>query len=166
MTTTEATAPDQVLDVRLGVEKIMGLIPHRYPFLMVDRLTEIVLGKSAVGIKNVTFNEPFFQGHFPGHAVFPGVMIIEAMAQTAAAMVVYSLGDILHNKLVYFMGVDEARFRKPVRPGDQLKIFAEVVKSKSKVWKFHAIARVDGQICAEATFAAMIMDRDEVAAFE
>src|SRR3546814_49333 len=99
----------------LNVHEIMELLPHRYPFLMIDRLQDIVLGESAVGTKNVTINEPFFQGHFPAQAVMPGVLIVEAMAQTAAALVMYTLGPEAHGKVVYFMSVDEARFRKPVR---------------------------------------------------
>lgn len=151
-------------ETTLEVEQIKELIPHRPPFLMVDRMTNIVPGESAIGIKNVTITEELFQGHFPGHAVYPGVLIIESMAQTAASLVVYSFGDILHDKLVYFMSVDNARFRKPVRPGDQIKVHSRVLRSKGKVWKFSAEAYVDEKICAEATFSAMIMDREDVGA--
>ena len=153
---TEQTATQ--LDT-LDVNRIMELIPHRYPFLLVDRITITKPGISAIGIKNVTINEQIFQGHFPGHPIFPGVLIIEAMAQTAGCMVVNSLGPDAENKLVYFMTVDEARFRKPVTPGDQMEIFVEVERSRGTVWKFKGEAKVDGVLCAEATFAAMIVDR-------
>jgi 3-hydroxyacyl-[acyl-carrier-protein] dehydratase len=148
-------------NVTLDVNKIMKLIPHRYPFLLIDRLTEIKPGKSAVGIKNVTINEGLFQGHFPGHPIFPGVLIVEAMAQTAGALVVHSLGPVAENKLVYFMTIDEARFRKPVVPGDQMRIAIEVERSRGAVWKFKGQAQVDGTLHAEATFSAMIVDRTE-----
>ena len=143
----------------LDVNRIMGLIPHRYPFLLVDKVKDIVKSKSAVGIKNVTINEELFQGHFPGHPIFPGVLIIEAMAQTAGTLVVYSMGAEAENKLVYFMTIDEARFRKPVKPGDQLQIHVEVERNRGAVWKFKGEAKVDGVLCAEATFSAMIVDR-------
>jgi 3-hydroxyacyl-[acyl-carrier-protein] dehydratase len=142
----------------IDVLKIMSMIPHRYPFLMVDRIQNIILHKTAVGVKNVTINEPLFEGHFPGHPVFPGVMLIEAMAQTAASLVVYSLGDEAKNKLVYFMSLDETRFRHPVRPGDQVLLPVSIERSRGKVWKFKGEAYVDGKLCAEATFSAMIMD--------
>lgn len=158
MTENETTPND--LDL-IDVTRIMELIPHRYPFLMIDRVKDIKFGKSAVGIKNVTINENFFQGHFPGHPVFPGVLIVEAMAQTAAALVVSTLGPESENKLVYFMTIDEARFRKPVAPGDQLQIYIEVERSRGAVWKFTGKAKVDGKVHAEATFSAMIMDRPE-----
>lgn len=153
------TSPND-LDL-IDVTRIMELIPHRYPFLMIDRVKDIKFGKSAVGIKNVTINENFFQGHFPGHPVFPGVLIVEAMAQTAAALVVSTLGPESENKLVYFMTIDEARFRKPVSPGDQLQIYIEVERSRGAVWKFKGKAKVDGKVHAEAIFSAMIMDRPE-----
>ena len=156
MTENETVTND--LDL-IDVTRIMELIPHRYPFLMIDRVKDIKFGKSAVGIKNVTINENFFQGHFPGHPVFPGVLIVEAMAQTAAALVVSTLGPESENKLVYFMTIDEARFRKPVVPGDQLHIHVEVERSRGAVWKFNGKALVDGKVHAEATFSAMIMDR-------
>lgn len=143
----------------IDITRIMELIPHRYPFLMIDRVKDIKFGKSAVGIKNVTINENFFQGHFPGHPVFPGVLIIEAMAQTAAALVVSTLGPESENKLVYFMTIDDARFRKPVGPGDQIHIHVQVERSRGAVWKFKGEAKVDGKVHAEATFSAMIMDR-------
>ncbi|MBS1068435.1 3-hydroxyacyl-ACP dehydratase FabZ [Gluconobacter cerinus] len=141
----------------IDILQIMQAIPHRYPFLLIDKMQEIKAGESAVGIKNVTVNEPFFQGHFPSHPVMPGVLIIEAMAQTAATLVVLTLGKAFEGKLVYFMTIEGAKFRRPVGPGDQLRI--EVVKERSRanVWKFKGTARVDGVAVAEATFSAMIM---------
>ena len=143
---------------QVNVERIMQIIPHRYPFLMIDKVIDIVSNASAVGIKNVTVNEPFFQGHFPQHPVMPGVLIIEAMAQTAAVLVVSTLGPSAEGKLVYFMSVDSARFRKPVMPGDQLAIHVVKERSRGNVWKFRAEAKVEGVLVAEATYAAMIMD--------
>ncbi|HJS32747.1 MAG TPA: 3-hydroxyacyl-ACP dehydratase FabZ [Alphaproteobacteria bacterium] len=142
----------------LDVERIMKMIPHRYPFLMIDRVVEAVPDVSAVGIKNVTINEPYFQGHFPQRPVMPGVLIIEAMAQTAAVLVVYTLGPDAEGKLVYFMTVDSARFRRPVTPGDTLHIHVRKERNRGPVWKFSAEAKVDGTLVAEATYAAMIMD--------
>jgi 3-hydroxyacyl-[acyl-carrier-protein] dehydratase len=141
----------------LNVHDIMALLPHRYPFLMIDRMEDIVPGESAVGTKNVTINEPFFQGHFPAQAVMPGVLIVEAMAQTAAALVMYTLGEEAHGKVVYFMSVDEARFRKPVVPGDSLKIHVSRIQNRRSVWKFSGEAKVEGILVANATFSAMIM---------
>lgn len=141
----------------LDVHDIMALLPHRFPFLMIDRLDDIVPGESAVGTKNVTINEPFFQGHFPKQAVMPGVLIVEAMAQSAAALVMYTLGEEAHGKVVYFMSVDEARFRKPVVPGDTLKIHVARVQNRRSVWKFSGEAKVEGTLVANATFSAMIM---------
>jgi 3-hydroxyacyl-[acyl-carrier-protein] dehydratase len=141
----------------LNVHDIMGLLPHRYPFLMIDRVEDIVVGESAVGTKNVTINEPFFQGHFPAQAVMPGVLIVEAMAQTAAALVMYTLGEEAHGKVVYFMSVDEARFRKPVVPGDTLKIHVTRIQNRRSVWKFKGEAKVDGVLVANASYSAMIM---------
>ena len=143
---------------KIEIRRILSMIPHRYPILLVDKLEEIVLGESAVGLKNVTFNEPHFQGHFPGAPVMPGVLIIEAMAQTAAALVVATLGEEAEGKLVYFMTIDEARFRRPVVPGDQLKLHVQKTRARSKVWKFEGKAYVDGQLVAEAQFGAMISD--------
>lgn len=143
----------------IDVKRIMELIPHRYPFLLIDRVKDIRKGESAVGIKNVTINEQLFQGHFPGHPIFPGVLIVEAMAQTAASLVVTTLGPDAENKLVYFMTIDEARFRKPVVPGDQLHIHVQVERSRGPVWKFTGQAKVDGNLHAEASFSAMIMDK-------
>jgi 3-hydroxyacyl-[acyl-carrier-protein] dehydratase len=142
----------------IDVERIMQMIPHRYPFLMIDRVVEVVPGESATGIKNVSVNEHYFQGHFPQRPVMPGVLIIEAMAQTAAVLVVHTLGSGAEGKLVYFMSVDSARFRRPVVPGDRLRVEVVRQRNRGNVWKFEGQAKVDGKLMAEATFAAMIMD--------
>lgn len=142
------------------IQRIMKMIPHRYPILLVDKLVDLVPGESAVGIKNVTMNEPQFMGHFPGFPVMPGVLIIEAMAQTAALVVVDFLGDEAEGKIVYFMTIDNARFRKPVGPGDQMHVKVEKIQSRGPVWKFKGTATVDGVVCAEATFSAMITDKN------
>ncbi len=142
----------------LDIDAIQRMIPHRYPFLMIDRVVEVEAETSAVGIKNVTVNEPYFEGHFPGRPIMPGVLIIEAMAQTAAALVVASIGPAAAGKPVYFMTIDQARFRRPVVPGDQLRI--KVVKQQKKfgVWKFVGQATVQDQLVAEAIISAKIMD--------
>ena len=141
----------------LDILQIMELLPHRYPFLLIDKLVELVPNESAVGIKNVTFNEPFFQGHFPGRPIMPGVLIIEAMAQTAACVVVQAMPKS-DKRLVYFMSGENARFRKPVVPGDQLRIHVKKERNRGNVWRFAGEARVDGQLMAEATYTAMIVD--------
>lgn len=140
------------------IERVMKMIPHRYPFLMIDRVIDIIPHKSAIGIKSVTANEPHFQGHFPNRKVMPGVLIIEAMAQTAAVMVVETLGSEAEGKLVYFISVDHAKFRKPVVPGDTLHIHIATRQHRGAVWKFNCEARVDDVLMAEATIAAMILD--------
>lgn len=142
----------------IGIERIMELIPHRYPMLLIDQLTEIKPGESAVGVKCVTMNEPFFQGHFPGRPVMPGVLIVEAMAQSAAALVMHSLAEEAKEKLVYFMSIDGAKFRKPVIPGDRLELHISKERNRGPVWRFSAEGRVDGQTVAEATYTAMIAD--------
>ncbi|MFL2770377.1 MAG: 3-hydroxyacyl-ACP dehydratase FabZ [Rhodospirillaceae bacterium] len=142
----------------IDIHRIIEMIPHRYPFLLVDRVEKVIDGQSAVGIKNVTINEPFFQGHFPGRPVMPGVLIIEAMAQTAAVLVVNSLGSNAEGKLVYFMSIENARFRRPVGPGDQLRLVTTKLKQRATVWKFSGEAIVGDNIVAEATYTAMIMD--------
>ncbi len=142
----------------LDVMRIMEMIPHRYPFLMIDRVVDLVPGVSAVGIKNVTINENHFQGHFPRQPVMPGVLIIECMAQTAAVLVVETLEGAAAGKLVYFMSIEEGRFRKPVVPGDRLHIHVTMLRRRGAVWKFSAEARVDGVLMAQARFTAMIMD--------
>jgi len=141
------------------IKQIMRMLPHRYPILLVDRLLEFESGKRAVGLKNVTMNEPHFMGHFPGEPVMPGVLIVEAMAQTAALMVVKTLGAEAEGKLVYFMTIDGAKFRKPVTPGDSMHIHVEKIQSRGPVWKFSGKAMVDDTLCAQATFSAMIADR-------
>lgn len=142
----------------IDVNRIMEMIPHRYPFLMIDRVVDVVPDVKATGVKNVTINEPYFAGHFPERPVMPGVLIIEAMAQTAAVFVVHTLGPESEGKLVYFMSVDGARFRKPVEPGDQLHVEVTKLRSRGNVWKFSGEAKVDGKLVAEATYAAMIMN--------
>lgn len=152
-------ADDQAQDsATIDIHRIIEMIPHRYPFLLVDRVEDIVPGESAVGVKNVTINEPFFQGHFPNRPVMPGVLIIEAMAQTAAVLVVDSLGEQSEGKLVYFMTIENARFRRPVEPGDQLKLTCTKVRQRANVWKFSGVAKVGETTVAEATYSAMIMD--------
>ncbi len=143
----------------LDIIGIMAAIPHRYPFLLIDRVVDIVHGQSAVGVKNVSVNENFFQGHFPGHPVMPGVLIIEAMAQTAAVLVVETLGPEARGRVVYFMSIDGAKFRRPVTPGDQLRIHITKNHQRGMVWKFDAAAKVDGVVVAEATYTAMIRNR-------
>jgi len=152
----DSTAAAEVGTV--GIERVMQMIPHRYPMLMVDKVVQMVSGQSAVGIKNVTINEPHFQGHFPGRPVMPGVMIIESMAQTAAVLVVYSLGPAAEGKLVYFMSVDNARFRRPVVPGDTMHIHVNKEHSRGNVWKFSGKVMIEDQVAADANFAAMIMN--------
>ncbi|MBV8400435.1 MAG: 3-hydroxyacyl-ACP dehydratase FabZ [Acetobacteraceae bacterium] len=150
--------PGRTVEI-VDIARIMHAIPHRYPFLLIDRVLDVVRGHSAVGVKNVSANEPFFQGHFPQHPVMPGVLIIESMAQTAAVLVVETLGPEAAGKVVYFMSIEGAKFRRPVVPGDQLRIHVTKDRNRGNVWKFNAVARVDGTSVAEATYAAMIMDR-------
>ncbi|ARN84202.1 3-hydroxyacyl-ACP dehydratase FabZ [Candidatus Nucleicultrix amoebiphila] len=140
----------------LDIEQIKKLIPHRYPMLMVDRIEKIQSDESAVGIKGVTVNEPFFQGHFPNYPVMPGVLIVEAMAQTAGVIVSKFLKSEDKEKLVYFMSIDEARFRKPVLPGHVLELHVTKIQNRRNVWKYKGEAKVDGVLHAEAIFTAMI----------
>jgi 3-hydroxyacyl-[acyl-carrier-protein] dehydratase len=142
----------------LDIYRIMQMIPHRYPFLLVDRAINVVASESAVGIKNVTFNEPHFVGHFPQKPIMPGVLIIEAMAQTAALVVMHTLGGEADGKLVYFMSIEEAKFRKPVMPGDTLEIHVQKMKCRGNVWKFACEGHVATGKAAEAMVTAMIMD--------
>ena len=157
---TENEAPVGRMDAA-DILRVMGMIPHRFPMLMVDRVVDMVPNKSAVGIKNVTINEPHFQGHFPQKPVMPGVMIVEAMAQTAAVLVVYTLGGVSEGKLVYFMTIENARFRPPVGPGDTMRIYVEKQQSRGNVWKFSAKAKVDHVVVAEASYTAMIMNEQD-----
>lgn len=144
--------------VELGIQDILRLLPHRYPFLLVDRIVELESGKRIVGIKNVTYNEEFFQGHFPGNPVMPGVLILEAMAQVGAVGVLETIPDPA-KKLLLFSGVDRCRFRRPVVPGDQLRLEVEVTAWKMNVFKCHALAKVDGVLCAEADLTSAMVDR-------
>ncbi|HEV3177922.1 MAG TPA: 3-hydroxyacyl-ACP dehydratase FabZ [Stellaceae bacterium] len=155
MEASERTTSADVAEI--DTLRIMELIPHRPPFLMIDKVVDVVAGERAIGVKNVTINDGFFQGHFPARPVMPGVLIIEAMAQTAAVLVVHTLGPMAQGKLVYFMSVDNARFRRPVLPGDTLKVHVTSLRHRGNVWKFEGQAKVDGKLCAEATYAAMIM---------
>jgi len=143
----------------LDVLRIMEVIPHRYPMLLVDRVQDIVPFESATGIKNVTINESFFQGHFPSRPVMPGVLIIEALAQTAAVLVMHSLGGDSKGKLVYFMSIKDARFRKPVEPGHTLELRVAKQQNRGAVWRFGGKGVVNGSVVAEASFAAMIVDK-------
>ncbi len=143
------------------VERIKRMIPHRYPFLLIDKVRGIKAGESAIGVKNVTINEEFFQGHFPARPVMPGVLIIEAMAQTSGVLVVETLEMIDKGLLVYFMTLDKVRFRNVVSPGDQLELHVSVIRGRGKVWKFWGEGKVDGKIVAEAEFSAMIVDPEK-----
>jgi len=151
-----ACAEEQVTQV--DVQRIMEMIPHRHPFLMIDRVVDMVANDRATGIKNVSINENYFQGHFPARPVMPGVLIIEAMAQTAAVLVVHTLGPESEGKLVYFMSVDNARFRRPVFPGDRLDVHVTKQRHRGNVWKFEGRAKVGNDLMAEAVFAAMILN--------
>ena len=141
-----------------GIEEILKVIPHRYPFLLVDRILEMDAGKRIVGLKNVTINEPFFQGHFPGHPIMPGVLIIEAMAQVGGMLLMGAFDDP-ESKVVYFMSLDNVKFRKPVKPGDQLRFELDMTQIRGRVCKMHGVAKVDGEVVAEADMAAMVRDK-------
>lgn len=156
-----AGAPADLPPIDVAVieaKQLMTMIPHRYPFLMIDRLVEVRRDHSAIGIKNVSANENFFLGHFPGHPVMPGVLIVESMAQTAAALVIETLTSSKETPIVYFMSIDTAKFRRPVVPGDQLRIHVTKERRRGNVWRFGGAAKVDGAVVAEAYFTAMIMD--------
>ena len=142
----------------LGIEEIMKVLPHRYPFLLVDRILEIEPGVRIVGLKNVTINEPFFQGHFPGHPIMPGVLIIEAMAQVGGMLLMGAVEEP-ESKVVYFMSLDNVKFRRPVKPGDQLRFELDMTQSRGRICKMRGVARVDGEVAAEADMAAMVRDR-------
>jgi len=146
----------------IDIKRITQMLPHRYPILLVDRVLDIEPGHRAVALKNVTMNEPHFLGHFPGAPVMPGVLIVEAMAQTAAIVVIEDFGEEAEGKIVYFMTIDNARFRKPVVPGDALEIHVEKTQARRNVFKFKGKAMVDGVVAAEAEFGAMIADEAQV----
>jgi 3-hydroxyacyl-[acyl-carrier-protein] dehydratase len=148
------------MDERIEIDRqrIMEMIPHRDPFLMIDKVVDVVTNERATGVKNVSPDEYYFRGHFPARPVMPGVLIIEAMAQTAAVLVVHTLGPESEGKLVYFMSVDNARFRRPVVPGNVLNVHVTKQRNRGNVWKFEGRAEVGGQLAAEAVFAAMILD--------
>jgi|KBSSwiStaDraftv2_1062776.scaffolds.fasta_scaffold868900_2 3-hydroxyacyl-[acyl-carrier-protein] dehydratase len=151
--------PDNItVPVTLDVEQLKRLLPHRPPFLMIDRLSDIKVGHSATGWKAVTINEPHFRGHFPEFAVMPGVLIVEAMAQAAGALVVYTLGLWDQRRVVYFMTIDKARFRKPIHPGAMVRIPVQVQRHRGSVWRFEGKAFVDEELCAEAEYSAMLTD--------
>lgn len=151
---------DAVQKPILDIEGIQRLLPHRPPFLLVDRVVEFEADRRLVALKGVTMNEPFFQGHFPGKPVMPGVLILEALAQAAALLATLSLTpEEVSDKITYLMGIDGARFRRPVVPGDRLELVVEVTKHKGAVWKQRGVAKVDGQVAAEAEFMAMLADR-------
>ena len=147
---------------KADTRRVLQLLPHRYPFLMVDRIFDMDRDESAVGLKAVSVNEPFFQGHFPNFPVMPGVLIIEGLAQTAGALCVHHLGATYKPQLVYFMGIDRAKFRKPVLPGDVLHYHVKKIRSRGRAWRFACEAKVNGQVVAEAEVSAMILDQDDV----
>jgi len=146
----------------IDVVEIQKIIPHRYPFLLVDRVTEVVKGESLIGYKNVTIGEPVFQGHFPGHPIYPGVMILEGLAQAGGVLAFKSMDmteEEAENKVVYFMSIDKAKFRSPVRPGDKLEYRVTVLKTKATIWVFAGKAYVNDKLVAEAELKAMIVDK-------
>ena len=144
--------------MEIGIAEILKILPHRYPFLLVDRILEVEKGKRIVGIKNVTFNEEFFQGHFPGNPVMPGVLIVEAMAQVSA-IGLHGIIPEQEKKILYLSAVDRCKFRRPVVPGDQLRIEAEILNLKTRICKCRAVATVDGKVCAEAELLSTLVDR-------
>lgn len=147
--------------IHIGIEKIIQDLPHRYPFLLVDKVSITEPFKAAIGYKNVTFNEPHFTGHFPNRPIMPGVLIVEAMAQTAAIMIMNSVTEKKSDNLVYFMGIDKTKFRKPVIPGDVLELHVATIQGRSNVWKMSGVAIVNGVKVAEAEFSAMFVDKSK-----
>ena len=160
MTIPEGDRAAEVIE-QIDIETIQRMIPHRYPFLMIDRVRQLRAHEGAIGVKNVSINEPFFAGHFPPQPIMPGVLIIEAMAQTAAVLVVHTLDMIDKGKLVYFMTVDNTKFRRKVVPGDVLELHVSVQRAKKNIWAFAGVGKVDGQVVAESEFKAMIVDPPE-----
>lgn len=144
------------------IQKILQILPHRYPFLLVDRVTAFTSGKHLTGYKNVTINEPFFQGHFPEKPIMPGVLILEAMAQAGGVFVGLTLGEALGNKLFLFTGLDGVRFRRPVVPGDKLVLTVDNVRNKRHLWKMESRATVDGEVAAEGELTAAVLDKERV----
>jgi 3-hydroxyacyl-[acyl-carrier-protein] dehydratase len=157
---TEKT-PNTPPKLVLNAADLMRLLPHRSPFLFIEKLTDIVPGESATGYKALGYNEPYFAGHFPGHPVMPGVLIIEALAQTAGALVMHSLGLSSENRIVLFMTIEKARFRKPVLPGDMLRMEVKALRRRGPVWRFAGQAFVEDALCAEAEYSAMIQEGND-----
>jgi len=156
MSAMEAKTELQTADTK----RIMELLPHRPPMLLIDKMIDIVPNVSATGVRAVSISDPIFVGHFPGYPIMPGVLIVEAMAQTAGALVMYSMNASAEDKLVYFMSIDRARFRAPVMPGEILMIPVKLQRARKPVWRFTGEAYVNGKLCAEAEFSAMIMDKN------
>jgi len=153
---------EKTTKIEIGIEQIIKDLPHRYPFLLIDKVTILEPFKQAIGFKNVTFNEPHFTGHFPDRPIMPGVLIVEAMAQSAAIMIMNSSAEKNNeDKLVYFMGIDKVKFRKPVIPGDVLELHITTIQGRSSVWKMSGVAMVAGQKVAEAEFSAMFVDKNK-----
>jgi beta-hydroxyacyl-ACP dehydratase FabZ len=144
----------------IGLKEIQEVLPHRYPFLLVDRILEIEVGKRVVGLKNVSINEPFFTGHFPGHPIMPGVLILEAMAQVGGFLLMRSFGVKGERKVLYFTGIESARFRRPVVPGDQIRFEVEILQTRRQLCRMKGAALVDGTLAAEAEMSAVVVDRD------
>ncbi len=143
----------------MGLSEILEVLPHRYPFLLVDRILELDLGKRVVGVKNVTANESFFQGHFPGHPIMPGVLILEALAQVGGVLLMRTLNANAEKKVIYFTGIDRAKFRRPVVPGDQLQLTCEILQVRSRTCRMQGRAMVEDKLAAEAVLVCMVMDR-------